>query len=174
MLARLRHLIVTRILGVQDSPGRIARGVALGMIVAWTPTLGFQIMLYVAVATLFRANKVAGIPVLFISNPLTAVPLYWGCWRLGDWLVNGGSAGASAGAEAIARLGRASESAAHTSWWHDIWTAQFWEILGETLLDLGLELWVGSLVVGVTLAVPSYLFTLYGVRSYRRARGQPV
>lgn len=174
MLARLRHLIVTRILGVQDSPRRIARGVALGMLVAWTPTLGFQIMIYVALATLLRANKVAGIPLLFISNPLTAVPLYWGCWKLGDHLINAGTAGESAGAQAIARLRAAGESAAGASWWHDIWTAQFWEALGRTLLDLGLELWVGSLVIGVSLAVPSYVLTLYGVRAYRRARGQPA
>ncbi len=172
MLARLRYLIVTRILGVQDSPGRIARGVAIGMIVAWTPTLGFQIMLYVAAATVFRANKVAGIPILFISNPLTAVPLYWGCWKLGDWIVNAGSGGESAGARAIERLSQASESAAHTDWWHAIWTAEFWRALGDTLLDLGLELWVGSLVIGVAMAIPAYLLTLYGVKAYRRARGQ--
>lgn len=174
MLSRLKNLIVTRILGVSDSPRRIAWGVFLGTIVAWTPTLGFQIMLYVGIATLLRANKVAGIPILFISNPFTAVPLYWSCWKLGDFVVNGGSSDGSTGAAALDRLGAANEAAAETDWWTDLWTAEFWESLGQTLLDMGLELWVGSLIIGVLMAIPMYFLTLVGVRAYRRARGLPV
>ena len=62
------------LLRVRDTPRRIAWGVFLGSVVAMTPTLGFQIVLYVAIATVLRANKLSGIPILFISNPITAVP----------------------------------------------------------------------------------------------------
>ena len=141
MIRRLRSLIVHRILGVRDTPRRIAWGVFLGTVVAWTPTLGFQIMIYVAIATLLRANKVSGIPILFISNPVTAVPLYWSCWKVGDLI--------------------------------DLFTAEFWEQLGQTLWDMGTELWVGSFIIGFAMAIPMYFVTLIGVRAFRRARGLP-
>ena len=174
MIRRAKNLIVHRILGVRDTPRRIAWGVFLGTIVAWTPTLGFQIMIYVAIATLLRANKVAGIPILFISNPVTAVPLYWSCWKVGDFLVNGGEgATPEAQLEMQERLSSSEEAAAETDWWNDLLTAEFWEQLGQTLWDMGSELWVGSLVIGFTMAIPMYFVTLLGVRAFRKARGLP-
>ena len=170
---RLKNLIVHQILGVADTPHRIAWGVFVGGIIAWTPTLGFQIMLYLAAATLLRANKVSGIPILFISNPFTAVPLYWFAWKVGDSVLNGGEAAAdTADATTVAeRMQEAETSAEETNLFRDIWTAEFWEELGETLLSMGAELWVGGLVMGLLTAVPCYFLTLWGIRVYRRARG---
>src|SRR5690606_35711270 len=91
LLDQFKRVLVHNILGLDDTPHRIALGVLLGFVIAFTPTLGFQIILYVAVAALLRANKLSGIPILFITNPFTAVPLYWFVWKVGG-LVLGRSA----------------------------------------------------------------------------------
>ena len=86
---KLKDVVVHKILGLDDAPSRIAWGVFLGCVVAMTPTLGLQILLYVSLATLLRVNKLSGIPILFISNPFTAVPLYGFCWWVGNLLLHG-------------------------------------------------------------------------------------
>ena len=53
---RLKNVVVSGILGLDDSPQRIALGVFLGFVVAMTPTLGLQIVIYVALAALLRVN----------------------------------------------------------------------------------------------------------------------
>lgn len=165
MLTRLRSLAVDGIFGLHDTPHRIALGVLIGSVIAWTPTLGFQIMLYVPTASLFRANRFSGIPVLFISNPLTAIPMYYGAWRLGAWMTMSDS---SEGeyvhpvAERLVELRRAMEGS-----WFD---ASFWEAVGQALLSMGAELWLGSLVVGVLFGIAAYFVTRWGVAKYRENR----
>ena len=44
---KLWHVLEHHILGLNDEPHRIARGVFLGTVVAFTPTLGLQMMIYV-------------------------------------------------------------------------------------------------------------------------------
>ncbi len=126
---RLRRTIVHRILGVGDTPRRIAWGMFLGTMVGFTPTLGFQIMIYLALATLLRANKISGIPILFISNPLTAVPLYWSCWRVGAWVL-----GTDVDREDVHledRLAHAESEAADTDLWTYLWTHLSWADLWQ-------------------------------------------
>jgi len=162
---RLKNIVVHRILGVDDTPHRIAFGVFLGFLLGWTPTLGFQIILYVTVASLLRANKVAGIPVLFISNPFTAVPLYYFAWWIGSLIV-----GVPEPDEAAlrARLGEATP--AREPWYVVMFTDDFWIDLGQKLWNMGGELWLGSLVMGLATGVPGYFLTLWAVRAYRRRR----
>jgi len=169
---RLKNVVVHRILGVSDTPRRIAWGMFLGTVIAFTPTIGFQIMLYVAFATMLRANKVSGIPILFISNPFTAVPLYWFCWKVGAFVMGRGGGDSEAFNALMERIEAGEETAAEKDIWTDIWTADFWSDVGNVLLDMGLELWVGSFVLGFACAIPLYFLTLVGVRSYRRAKGR--
>lgn len=169
---RLKDVIVHRILGVDDTPHRIAWGVFLGFLVAWTPTLGFQIMLYVAVASLVRANKVSGIPILFISNPLTAVPFYWFAWWMGSLVLNLGPPVSGESEEMIRdRLAQA-EGDGGGDWTSDIFTSEFWYDLGQTALDMGGELWMGALVLGLLTGAPGYFATLWAVKAYRRVKGR--
>ena len=167
LVQRARHLVVHHILGGDDTPHRIAWGVALGSIVAWTPTLGFQIMLYVAVATLLRANKVSGIPILFLSNPISAVPVYWFAWRVGAGVLGVEQSGGQ-----FARF-EATLEGAQSNAGGSILTYAFWRDLARVLVDIGLELWVGGLVVGLLMSLPMYGLTRWGVHAYRSARGGP-
>lgn len=160
--ARLKRVIVNRILGLNDTPHRIAWGVFLGFVVAFTPTVGLQMVLFLAAATLLRSNKVSGLPVVWLTNPLTMVPIYFGCWRVGAFAL-GTDADPERGHRLIEQL-RGAESE---------WTmsrlveADFWSDLGATLWALGAELWLGGFVVGAGLGAIFYPITLWGVRLYR-------
>ncbi|MBX3270968.1 MAG: DUF2062 domain-containing protein [Sandaracinaceae bacterium] len=162
---RLKRVVVDKILGLHDTPHRIAWGVFLGFVVAFTPTIGFQMMIFVAVAALLRANKVSGLPIVWVTNPFTAVPLYLLCWRVGAFVL-GTDADAERGQRIIERL-----MGAETGWeWGRLFEGDFWREVGATFWALGAELWLGGFVVGAALGAMAYPLTLWGVRAYRRAR----
>lgn len=164
---RVQQIVIHNILHLDDTPHRIAWGVFIGTIIAFTPTLGLQILIYIPIATLLRANKVSGIPLLFISNPFTAVPLYYSTWKVGaavmrpdievtrstikQWLGETGRALKNDG------LGRLLE-------------ADFWSDTGRLLASTGAELWVGGLLCGFVVAVPIYFLTRWGINAVRHLR----
>ncbi|MCA9582924.1 MAG: DUF2062 domain-containing protein [Myxococcales bacterium] len=164
---RLRRLAIERILGVKDTPHRIAYGVFLGFLVGWTPTLGFQIVIYLATATLLRANKVSGVPIVFISNPFTAVPLYYWAWRVGGWVL--GSTPSHQPSEDVLRS-RVQEAPAELSWFENFFEVGFWQRAFDTLWTMGAELWLGALVMGLVTGIPGYLVTYWAVRRFRERR----
>jgi len=65
----------------------LARGVAVGLFVGFTPTVGIQTFMILAGSLAFRANFIAAFIVSNVSNPFTMAPLYYGFNRLGDWLL---------------------------------------------------------------------------------------
>ncbi|MFO7762868.1 MAG: DUF2062 domain-containing protein [Wenzhouxiangellaceae bacterium] len=65
----------------------LARGIAVGLFVGFTPTVGIQTFMMLAGSLTFRANFVAAFIVSNVSNPLTMAPLYYGFNRLGDWFL---------------------------------------------------------------------------------------
>lgn len=157
---RLKRVIVDDVLGVHDTPHRVAWGVSLGFFIGWTPTLGLQIVLYVAIASLLRANKVSGIAPLFISNVFTAAPLYYFCWWVGALLLNGGVGGG--GKAKVAAMGSLDGLS--------LFSLEFWSRAADVMVSLGVELWFGSLVLGVLNAVPAYFFTRW-LLNRRQRRG---
>ena len=84
---RVSSFVVHHILHTDDSPSRIARGVAIGMFMAWLPLMGLQMLLVLAFSFIFRANKVVGLPVVWISNPFTLGPIYYPGYLLGSALL---------------------------------------------------------------------------------------
>lgn len=165
---RLKDVVVHRILGVDDTPKRIAWGVFLGFIVAMTPTIGFQIVMYIAIASVLRANKVVGIPILFISNPFTAVPLYWFAWWLGSAILHGGVP--EDPSEEAVRARVVDDTEAAEPWYTRIFTSEFWETLGDQMLSIGAELWLGCAVLGLLTGIPAYFLTLWAVKRFRARR----
>jgi hypothetical protein len=155
VLNRLKRFFIYRVLHVDDTPHRIALGVAIGIFVTWTPTIGFQMVLTVALSALLRANKAVGVPFVWISNPLTLGPVYGPNYLLGCWLLGGRYHGghflhflkaAASGSGWMERL---------NAIWKAMWTI-FW------------PLWTGSIVVGLLLGLLSYFATRWAVIRYRR------
>ena len=71
------------VLGFHGSPRQVARGMAIGVFVAFTPLLGLQMIVSAILATLTYSNRAAAIAAGWITNPFTALPIYLMTYRLG-------------------------------------------------------------------------------------------
>jgi uncharacterized protein (DUF2062 family) len=168
---RLKKIVFHHILHADDTPHRLALGVALGFLICCTPTIGLQIVIYIGLAALLGANKVSGIPFLFISNPFTAVPLYYFMWKVGEYTINlgpGGHRGVST-QEIKSWLGETTHTI-RESGGESFLDPEFWQDVGRLLISTGTELWLGAFVFGIPLAVMSYFLTRWGVTAFREAR----
>lgn len=150
---RLRAFVVRRVLRLDDTPHRIALGVAIAIWLTWTPTIGLQTVATVALCTLLGANRVVGLPFVWISNPATIVPIYYPSYRLGCWLLRRTP---DQGLEAIAA------ALAVTDGTFDR-IAAWYTAIGPILA----ELWIGSVAVASPLAVATYVVIRRAVVSYR-------
>jgi len=65
----------------------VARGLALGLFIAFTPTIPFQMLLAATGAFLLKADLPAAIVGVWVTNPLTAVPIYLAANKLGHRLL---------------------------------------------------------------------------------------
>lgn len=65
----------------------LARGVAVGLFIGLTPTLGIQTPLMLAASMALRANFPAAFLSSWINNPFTFAPLYFGMHQLGEFLL---------------------------------------------------------------------------------------
>ena len=65
----------------------LARGVAVGLFIGLTPTVGIQTLLMLAASVALRANFPAAFIASWINNPLTFAPFYFGFYTLGEYLM---------------------------------------------------------------------------------------
>lgn len=65
----------------------VATGLALGLFIAFTPTIPFQMALAATGAFLLKLNLPAAVVGVWVTNPLTAVPIYLSANRLGRRLL---------------------------------------------------------------------------------------
>ena len=149
-----------RIATMRGTPEGIALGIALGVFIAFTPTVGFQIVIAASIATLMKANRTAAIIMVWITNPLTIPPIYTATYRVGTLLWPGRS------------VTHVNEMLVEIS--GTIKQYQFYEML-ETFkeflrigLDLAIPMIIGGVIVGAIGAAISYPAALWGVRRYRR------
>jgi hypothetical protein len=163
---KTRRVLRQKILGVNDTPHRIAWGVLLGFFIAFTPTLGFQIFIYLIVATILKANKVSGIPWLFISNPFSAVPVYYSTWSVGNLIISGGTGSSSGGRAAVQKLADATTQVKGS--FQQFLTMDYWSMVGDTLLQLGYELWIGGFAIGIVFGSLAYPIAFRAVERYRK------
>ena len=62
----------------------MALGAAIGVFVAFTPTVGFQMLIAAALATIFRASRLAAIVPVWITNPATIPFIFLLLYRVGS------------------------------------------------------------------------------------------
>ncbi len=133
----------------------IALGLGIGMFIGLLPLVGIQMVVAAVCATVARANRLAAILPVWLTNPLTLVPIYSFNYWVGRKLVGG------------PRL---------RDFLH-----QFHEVIApdkgvvdalKTLADMGVDtllpLWLGCAVVGVAAAVPTYFLGRQLVCDFRR------
>ena len=135
-----------RFLKIRGEPRDIAMGFALGLFVGMTPFMGFQTIIVLPLAALFKANKISAAAAVWISNPLTAPVLYGITYFTGAKLFG------------LSKIGPPPP-----------------HLENITLLDLLHKaphvlymMIVGGVVLGIPLAILGYFFVLKAVRKYRR------
>ncbi len=84
---RLVRYLYIRFLRMRGSPEAIARGLAAGVFAGSFPLFGFQTLIGIAIAVLFRGNKMMAAVGTWMSNPLTYVPLMALNFHIGRWLL---------------------------------------------------------------------------------------
>jgi hypothetical protein len=152
---QLQAFVIYHVLHADDPPQRLALGIAVGVFVALTPTVGFQMALAVFFAWLLGANKVVGVPIVWITNPATMIPIYYYCYVVGRFIL---------GYEPV-----------RARWWRELAKPPegWWEGLlfyWQRFTQIAVPLWVGCLLVATILGYISYRISLSTICVYRMKR----
>jgi hypothetical protein len=156
---KLRKLCRWLIL-LPGSPESISLGLAIGVFVAFTPTIGIQILLAGMLATLLSANRPAALLPVWITNPVTIAPLFGFTYVVGRWFLPG-------------PLDDHAGEVLRTVVWR-LQRQDFWNLsdpLNAILSlsrDVFIPLWIGGLLVGLVAAVAVYFPTLFLIRRSRQ------
>ena len=156
----LRKLV--EIMHMRNTPEAIAGGMALGLFIAFTPTVGFQIIMVIVLATLLKVNRPAALVPIFVTNVFTVAPLFAATYWVGKLFWDG-----PAVKEVYKQL---------TAFAKTMYKLQFYEIFGQfkELTKMGMHvlipMTIGGVIVGGILAAVSYPLTKSAVRKFRRFR----
>ncbi len=137
-----------KVMRIGGSPHAVAAGVAVGVLSAWTPFLGFHVLFAIPLAWLLGGSMIAAAIGTTFANPLTC-PIIWPLtWEMGQFIL-GGEPGSSHidFAALLTHL--------------DI--SQLWRPVLEPML-------VGSLPLGLVCALFFYALTYLAVRGFRNRR----
>lgn len=138
---------------LRGSHHAVAWGVAIGMIVAFSPTIGLQMFIAAGIAHLFGASKPAAIAPVWLTNPVTIPPVYAFTYYLGTFFYAGPSA--STVYNMLVDIAKSLRS------------MQFYEVLDQATAffhigwDIFIPMCIGGLIVGAVAAAVSYPITLW-------------
>ncbi len=135
----------TRFLKIHGHPREIALGLALGVFVAMTPTMGFQMAIAVCLATLFKWNKMAAGLGVWVTNPVTAPIIYPVCYYIGSRIYSVPRS-QTVGVE------------------HDV--KIFYTLLIKAP-ELFIALTIGGVIIGLPLAITGYYFAYSAIGRYQ-------
>lgn len=71
----------------RNTPNRDALGVSLGLIVGFIVPVGGQLLMLTLLRLVFRFNYLAAVGFSLVSNPFDAIPMYYGYYHLGSYLL---------------------------------------------------------------------------------------
>ncbi len=134
-----------RFLKIRGEPREIALGFALGLFVGMTPTMGFQIVIAVFLATLLKWNKISAALAVWITNPLTAPLIYGVTYLLGAKILGLNKYPALLG---------------------DLSSGAFFTMIKKTPEIIG-AMTVGGIMVGIPLALTGYYFAYSAINKYQ-------
>lgn len=150
-----------RLLRLRASPHEIALGCAAGVFAAFTPFLGLQMLLAVALALALRVNVAAALLGTFAGNPLSWPAIWTASYVAGAWMLGLDPA---LSAEHVSRSAEVIAAAASHP------TPVAIDAAANTLAPHVKSLVTGSLLVGLIAAILSYYPTRSAVRRFQRVR----
>ncbi len=149
-LMRMRP-VLRWVLRLRSTPKAIAGGLGLGTFIAFTPTMGMQLILAVLGATFFNLNRPAAVIPVWITNPITVAPIYTFNYWLGRHIWEGPPL--TEVSRQFLEIGR---TMARLSFW-DI-KVQIIAVLSMGR-DVLIPLVIGSLAIGLITGILVYLFS---------------
>jgi uncharacterized protein (DUF2062 family) len=140
---------IASLLKVPDSPRRTAFAFAIGVFIGFSPFLGLHTVMGVAVAFLFRLNKIAVILGVWSNVPWLLVPFY----SFATWV-------------GVKAMGLPEGITPPNVGLSDLFKAEFWIWLGSQW-QLLIPAFFGSLLLSVILALLAYPSALFVINRYR-------
>jgi uncharacterized protein (DUF2062 family) len=148
------RVLLRRVLALDDTPHAVALGAAVGMLFGLTPTVGLQtlevILFAVVTRRLFYFNRAAALILIYVSNPLTVAPIYYGLYTVGSLFVPGQAT--------LEQFQQILSFEGFTGWW---------QALSGLATDVGLPLAIGTLFVAPAGAAVTYPITRMLLSWYR-------
>jgi uncharacterized protein (DUF2062 family) len=135
-----------RFLRIRGHPRETALGLALGIFIGMTPSIGIQMATAVLVAALFKWNKISAATGVWITNPLTAPFIYSINYLIGARLLEIKGGYSLTPEISVAGISHMLHSAPEI----------FWALL------------VGGAVLGLPLAVAGYYFCYAAITRYQK------
>ncbi|MGK7344987.1 MAG: DUF2062 domain-containing protein [Candidatus Nitrospinota bacterium M3_3B_026] len=126
----------------------LARGLALGLFVAFTPTVGFQMLVACLLILFFPGNLPVALAACWVTNPFTAGPIYYMEYKVGGWIMAFLNDPSPAGLE------------------HVSGTVDVYGVAGA--------MWIGSVIIGGASAAAGYTLTHGFVTLERKIRYSKV
>jgi uncharacterized protein len=87
-LSRRWRVLLLDLLGREEPPERVAAAIALGIGVGFSPFMGAHFLVAIALAFLFRLNRIDALLGTFVGNPWTLPPVYAAGYALGRQLLH--------------------------------------------------------------------------------------
>jgi uncharacterized protein (DUF2062 family) len=164
LMSKIRqHPRLAALLQIDDTVHSISLGAAVGMFVGLTPTVGIQMYVAAMICLLLRCNRLWAIAMVWISNPITMVPMYYGFYVLGSFILN------------IERI-------YNFHYFKNLFeiilaTDGFFEMMKmfvRQMLSVGYEvvgpMFFGGAVLGLVFSVPTYFVVFHLVHQNRRRK----
>lgn len=134
-----------RFVRLRGEPRELALGMALGLFLGLTPTIGFQIVLAVFFASLFKWSKLTAVAGVWITNPLTAPVVYGMTYLTGAKILGLKNSFSLADGLSLDTI----------------------SLMLQKTPELILALTVGGITLGLPLAAAGYYVTFNAVTRYR-------
>ncbi len=84
---KIYDYVIHPLVGSINSPHYDALGVSLGLIVGFSAPLGSHMLFLGVLRLLFKFNIIVAFGFTFVVNPFNAIPLYYGYYVLGSFLI---------------------------------------------------------------------------------------
>lgn len=131
------RLFFSHLLRINEPPNVIARGLAIGLFIAFLPLMGFQMSVGILAAILLRQSVTPIIVMVWVTNPATFIPIYMFNYHVGKTITN----------------------------FKDLPVLRLhWPIDWSVMVPMGWKffstLWIGSVCVGAATAIVLYFVSI--------------
>lgn len=147
----------------------VARGTTIGLFIGLTPTMGVQMYVTALVWVIcryglrYQFHLGIAIAMVWVSNPITFLPMYFAYLKTGDWLLHWIGYAPPAVTFASFKATVHAVNAVPGLMWAERLVRGLWALV----LQFGWPLVVGSLVYAIPLTVLAYPATSFGLLRYR-------